>query len=607
MDRCISVKLWGPLVAALVLVSSACTDDGASTAGEQTTGTGGVSTAGTTAGSTGASTGTSPGTSAATTTGGSSTTTGGEGTEGQDLWRSELYPEDWSPDFEGPEGRFLHDFSYAGYRGGGVQFGQDLPALVIDAVADHGADPSGQSDVSGALQGAIDAAAEAGGAIVFLPAGLYRLDNPVTISASRIVLRGEGAEKTRLWMTSSEGMSYTSHVTFRGALVYGEDRPLRVDAANRQTSVEIEGASGLEPGDDVVIGWTISDEFIDEHGMSGVWEAFNGEWQPFFWRTVIAVEALPGGESILLDVPLRYPAKIRDGASVRSVSGALREVAIEDLGVADAVSWELAWEQKQVHTIAFDGVVDSWIRGVDSYASPGAPTEGLGQGRHLQSGGLIVRRSKRVTVADTSMAWPENRGGGGNGYLFEVRQGSEILFRDLVGVSGRHNFIQNWGFGASGIVWLRIHSEGGIAVPIKGADVGLPGFSEFHHSLATANLIDQSVIDDGWGAVNRGAYSSGAGHSSTQSVLWNSSGKGILRSRQYGHGYIIAPAPSLKIETSLETADALGSAPEDWLEGPEKTGEIDPPSLYEDQLARRLERSASEPQSRGSRRGSGRR
>ncbi len=116
----------------------------------------------------------------------------------------------------------------------------------------------------------------------------------------------------------------------------------------------------------------------------------------------------------------------------------------------------------------------------------------------------------------------------------------------------------------------------------------LPGFSEFHHSLSTANLIDQSVIDDGWGAVNRGDYSSGAGHSATETVLWNSSGSGTLRSRQFGHGYIIGAEPSLKIETSTNTPDAAGSAPEDWVEGPGEVGELDPPSLYEDQLARRL-------------------
>ncbi len=572
------------------------TSDGSDGSSEGTSEGGGSTTM-----SASASTGDPTGSSAATSTATGTTTSGAteateatstgetEGTtatdtEGGPLWRSELYPEDWTPEFDGPEGRFLHDFSYAGYRGGGEEFGQDLPALTIDAVADHGADPSGESDASAALQAAIDAGQEAGGAIIALPAGTYRLDAPVTVSASKIVLRGEGAEATKLWMTGSQGMSYKSHVTFRGALKYGEPVALSVDGESRGATVEVADASGLKAGDDIVIGWTITDEFIDEHGMTGVWMAFNGDWSPFFWRTIVAVD----GDTVTLDVPLRYPAKTRDGADVRVVSGALREVAVEDLGVADAVSWEQAWEESQIHTIEFDGVVDGWIRGVSSYPSPGAPKNGLGVDRHLQSGGLIVRRSKRVTVADGSMAWPENRGGGGNGYLYEVRQSSEVLFRDLVGASGRHNFIQNWGFGATGIVWLRIHTKDGIAVPLKGLDIGLPGFSEFHHSLSTANLIDQSVIDDGWGAVNRGDYSSGAGHSATETVLWNSSGAGTLRSRQFGHGYIIGAEPSLKIETSTNTPDAAGSAPEDWVEGPGEVGELDPPSLYEDQLARRL-------------------
>lgn len=591
----------------LALMSAGCGDDGGSATLTEGSGGSGSASDGATdgggsatmmTGSSGEATGTTTGTATvtasatATSTGTATTSMTGEtegtsgetDTEGGPLWRSELYPEDWTPEFEGPEGRFLHDFSYAGYRGGGEELGQDLPELVIDVVADHGADPSGESDASAALQGAIDAAEEAGGAVVSLPAGLYRLDAPVTVSASKIVLRGEGADATKLWMTSSDGMSFKSHITFRGSLSYGDPVALSVDGERRSTTVQLADASGLKPGDDIVIGWTITDEFIDEHGMTGVWMAFNGDWSPFFWRTVVAVD----GDTVTVDVPLRYPAKMRDQANVRVVSGALREVGVEDLGVADAVSWALAWEQSQIHALEFDGIIDGWIRGVSSYPSPGAPTEGLGVDRHLQSGGLIVRRSKRVTVADSEMAWPENRGGGGNGYLFEVRQSSEVLFRDLVGASGRHNFIQNWGFGATGIVWLRIHTKDGIAVPLKGIDIGLPGFSEFHHSLSTANLIDQSVIDDGWGAVNRGDYSTGAGHSATETVLWNSSGSGTLRSRQFGHGYIIGAEPSLTIETSTNTPDAAGSAPEDWVEGPGEIGELDPPSLYEDQLARRL-------------------
>src|SRR5690625_384197 len=33
-------------------------------------------------------------------------------------WRSALYPIDWHPDMRDEAGRFLHDFSYAGYHAG---------------------------------------------------------------------------------------------------------------------------------------------------------------------------------------------------------------------------------------------------------------------------------------------------------------------------------------------------------------------------------------------------------------------------------------------------------------------------------------------------------
>ena len=65
---------------------------------------------------------------------------------------------------------------------------------------------------------------------------------------------------------------------------------------------------------------------------------------------------------------------------------------------------------------------------------------------------------------------------------------------------------------------------------------------------------------------------------------------GVVRSRQFGHGYVIGPAPSLQLETSLGGLDAQGTEPEDWVEGPGEVGALEPASLYEDQLARRLGR-----------------
>lgn len=501
-------------------------------------------------------------------------------------WRSALYPEDWTPEFTDPDGRFLHDFSYAGYRNGETPLAQDVPAGALDVVADHGADPLAMQDSTAAFQAAFDAAADLGGAVVTVPAGLYRIDGKLSITGSRIVVRGEGADASRLWFTQFMNMSFASHIEVGGPLELTDEAALVADGDNRSFTVEVADASAYAPGDDVAIGWVITPEFVAEHGMDGTWMVFNNAWQVFFWRTVEGVD----GGTITLDVPLRYPALLRDQASIRRVDGYLREVGFEDLGVADAVGWEDAWAQDQVHVLSLRGVKDAWVRGVASFASPGAPMEDPGKDRHLQSSGIEVVQAKRVTIADSTLGFPQHRGDGGNGYLFEVSQSSEVLVRDCVGQAGRHNFIQNWGFGATGIVWLRIHSLDGKAVAIMNTELGLPGLSEFHHSLATANLIDSSVVDDGWGAVNRGDYSSGAGHSASQSALWNMGGTGAIRSRQFGHGYVIGPGPELIVETAIDVPGGEQTEPEDWLEeAPQGVrGPLEPASLYEDQLARRL-------------------
>ncbi len=515
-------------------------------------------------------------------------------------WRSELYPETWGPDYQLADGRFLHDFSHAGYHNGEAQGRVAAGAPRFD-VTDYGADPGGQRDSRAAVQAAIDAAQRflslstrpGMGAVVWFPEGLYRLDGPVQVGASGMVLAGEGPEASRLWFTQSTGMSYRSHVTLAGRGTTAAELPLAAEAANRAREVLVEDATGLRVGDDVALGWTITDAFVAEHGMIGTWRVFNGDWQPFFRRQVEAIEPGAPGEPdrIVLDLPIRYPALLRDGASLRVETGYLRECGVSGLGFADATDRAAAWAQNQVHVLEMRHVADCWIRDVASFPSPGSDDLVRGEPAHLQSGGILVRDSKRVTVEDSRMENAQHRGGGGNGYLFEVRTSSEVLFQDLVGRNGRHNFIQNWGFGTSGWVLHRVHSEGGEALFHPDLP-GLPGASEFHHSLAMANLVDASTFHDAFQAINRGHESSGAGHSATQTVLWSTAGPGYVRSAQVGHGYVIGTAPTLTVWTHPAQPGGEETAPEDWVEGLGLGGLLEPQSLYEDQLERRLARTS---------------
>ncbi len=100
-----------------------------------------------------------------------------------------------------------------------------------------------------------------------------------------------------------------------------------------------------------------------------------------------------------------------------------------------------------------------------------------------------------------------------------------------------------------------------------------------------ACLVDQCTIRDGWYGGNRQDWSSGAGNTVTQNVYWNTGGGGIIRSYAYGWGYIIGTEETL---IHISVTGNEGTEPQDFLEGQDTGALLDPQSLYEDQLARRL-------------------
>ena len=498
-------------------------------------------------------------------------------------WRSRLYPPDWSPDHVADEGMFLHDFSYAGYRNGEAPLPDASPEPVIDVAAEFGADPRGEADSTAAIQAAVDRVSRLRGGTVLLPAGLYRCDGVIAVGSSGVVVRGEDPERTRVFFTRSEGMGGRAHITFRGNVRRVEGAMLAEDAPNRSRRVRVAAAGDLAPGDDIAVGWVITDAFVEEHGMTGTWKVFNGKWRPFFRRRVVEIDARTTPATIALDVPLRYRARVRDDASVRVESGYLHDCGLRDLSIATAVDWEGAWSQHRVHAVAFRGVRDGWVRRVHSFPSPLPQAKG----HHLQSGGIYVLDCKRVTVAECRMSKAQNRGGGGDGYLFEISRSSEVLTRECTASGGRHNFIQNWDFGTSGCVWLRCTSRGSRALKTRHVPVGFPAYCEYHHSLAMACLVDRCTLEDGWYGGNRRDWSSGAGATVTQSVYWNTRGGGAIRSWQHGHGYVIG-TEGVKVETALSGRSARGSGPEDTVEGVGRGRWLEPQSLYIDQLRRRL-------------------
>jgi hypothetical protein len=501
------------------------------------------------------------------------------------MWSSSLYPSNWEPGFKDAQGRFLHDFSYAGYRNGEVGIPNVIPGQTYNVVQQFGADPSGKLDSTAAIQAAINTAANAGGGVVFIPAGYYRINGELSITRSGVVIRGAGPGLTKLRFTSSK--SGIPHIGFTGKLVHATNITLTQDGLNLSNILRVSNAASLKVGDDIAIGWVITDPFIAEHGMTGIWTIGRNEWKTFFRRKIVAINTSVTPHQITLDIPLRYQAKVRDFASVRKESGYLEGVGVEHLSVSNVTSYVNAWKQNWIYVIQLSGVKNGWVRNITSFSPPEDTTRLY----HLQSGGISVGESKNVTVTNCQMEGAQNRGPGGNGYMYELRKSNEILIRDSKGFRGRHNFTQNGDFGSSGLVYLRVESRESRGFQSVMDPVGAPYFSEYHRYLAIGNLVDQSILHDGWLAYNREMESSGAGHTATQSVFWNITNGKIL-SYQFGIGYVIG---TTNTDVSVNPASVLtrysaNTAPNDFSEGIGIGSRLSPASLYEHQLVKRINR-----------------
>lgn len=508
--------------------------------------------------------------------------------------RSALYPEYWTPGFslshpDYEQTLLLQDYSYAGYHNGERSLPEATSGIIqVETSID------GSSDTSGAIQAALDQAAAKGGGIVYLPAGLYRIDRPISIEGSNIVLRGAGSEQTRLWFRDGGGTTeeHKNNLLVTGASWLNEearaDWGITEQGEIFDTSVELINADGIQPGDDISIAWEITEDFKAEHNSEGYWyHSELGTRKTFFRRTVTQVD----GNRVHFKVPLRYTVKLRDNPVVLRATGYGSENGIEALSFTNAMGVEQAWASfDQATAMLLRFCKDCWIRDVKSFAREGASHQ-------IRSHGITIERSFRVTVADSHLAKTEHLGEGGNGYLFQLTRTNEVLIQDSSGRDGRHNFTINWDFGTSGNVFQRIDSSGGLVCSSLENQLSgncSLGPSDFHHALAIANLFDSAKIDDGLQVGNRQQWSVGAGQTGTQNLFWNITGEGKVYSYNQGVGYVIGTGTNIDVSTALglstwpESHLSPGTAPEDYTELLGEADELVPQSLYDDQLAKRL-------------------
>jgi hypothetical protein len=540
-------------------------------------------------------------------------------------WRSALYPRGWQPLDEGgradAEGRFLHDFSYAGYERGEAKppYGAGSPVATVDATLGNGT-----SDATAGIQSAIDSACAQGGGVVRLPAGTYRVRLPtadafaaVTITCSGLVLRGDGPKESRIVFDDAERARSKAAIAIRstrGTLWDSADTPtyaLANDVLEPTRVVELASTDGLAVGDIVVLRNDTTNAFRIEHRMDA---ASTGEATDFWLSSQFRGLSYPrrivklNGNEVTLDAPTRYPLKTRDNSRLYVRRDFLEKCGIEKLcigmvqsgktptGSTDSatdndyqVTGTPGYDVHASRAIDLDRVHDSWLYEVESFV----PAENTASGVHVLSNGIqLAQAAFRITVERCHMGRPQYRGGGGNGYLFHV-MGSDNLFTDSSATAARHGFIINQA--VSGNVFVRVTAKSS-----RYSD-------DSHRFLAQANLYDNVTLDQAFlQAVNRGSTSTGGGFTATSHVFWNTqvvrshgSAQGCaVETAQWAHGYAIgsvaAEGQTAKLcpeSFSNNYWKSLDSGePADFVEGEHLGATLHPASLYDAQLALRCAR-----------------
>lgn len=520
-------------------------------------------------------------------------------------WRSALYPVNWTPGFTDASGRFLHDFSYAGYRRGEAALPTSPPGPLIDAsVAPYSADRSGAADATDAIQAALDAAGAAGGGVVFLPAGTYKITpRPGKVFAlwlgkRGVVLRGAGPSQTHLFVAASDMRSKRAlWVSPREAFYTwywepSDERSITADLVQPTRTLPLADVAGYKAGDWIVVRADATDAFIAEHGMTGTWtpDDLGG---PIFYRQIEAVDVT--AKTVTLDAPTRYRLLKRDRARIYRVPPHLDEVGLEHLSIGNLentlsgtgdndydTAGTGAYQMHDSFLVYFDHVVNGWVRGVTTYR-PAANARDV----HLLSNAIRLDFSRSITVTDVHLQKPEYLGSGGNGYLFTLT-GSDCLVTRSSATGARHAYSFSFMQGTGNVV----HRSSAVRARLP---------VDFHQRLALANLLDNVDAD---GTVLEAAFRTccSHGHGTTQSVIWNTNGlsypsdqwltKYIVDTQQFGWGYVIGTRGAA---TKVQARSGNGTDPVDFVEGAGTGATLDPQSLYEDQLARRLGVSNSGP------------
>ena len=324
-------------------------------------------------------------------------------------------------------------------------------------VKTYGAKGNGSNDDTGAINTTLSKASS--GSVVYLPAGTYRLTQPIYLK-SNMILRGDGAALTSLifegsgtadrciGLTCWDSDQTTSYATVTGGM--------SLDS----TEVTVSSVSGFGVGDIV--------EMEEDNDPS--W-GFTDSWQlrlPGQMNRVTKVDA--ANKRLSLDRPLRHTFSAARNPRIRKLV-VLSNIGIENLFVRrkDSVVG---------YTIEMKYVARCWVRGVESYMTYKAH--------------IWMERAYECEVRESFFHDAFVFGGDGQGYGVGCgKRTSDCLIENNIFYHLRHSMIV--GIGANGNVYGYNTSAARALDPVYGtpqADISV------HGNYVFMNLFEGNVLED---------------------------------------------------------------------------------------------------------------
>ena len=502
------------------------------------------------------------------------------------------------------QGDRIPDFSYCGYRNGGVRL-PDIPMLVT-------LEPSGAEDDSARIQAALDdlgkslaKTPDARGALL-LKRGLWKVNATLTMSYSGVVLRGEGdgedgtvllaTGKWRFFLISIDsgrpGLGWPSP-SVQGS---GLSQPYVPVGSTRFKITTQSPIKDLKPGDGIVIFKSPSNEWIKDLGMD-VYKWSGGKAAAFFERKLVSFS---NGE-LVFDVPLPQSLDAKYGGGMvyqAPPDFRIRECGIESLRFdstydaairtknADGTEYP-SDENHCAFGVGISKIENAWIRNCTT--------------THMQHGFVMVQEGARnITVQDCKNfdAVSKIAGGRRYSYLLAGKAGPSILIQRCTSRSGRHDFMtQEHVYGPNAFVDCSAESAWDA--------------SENHQKWAMGTLFDNVRVNgpgSGLISANRGRWGNGHGWSGNTTVFWNCASRVIFALKPpLGQNFMIGNSDPTLYDPAHAKArisnqnNASGRKDElcegalqgtAWKEYPNEM--VTPRSLYYAQLEARLGKAAVE-------------